>query len=133
MRPHLDRLRALVCCLPCVSAALFCLLSACEGPGPILEPLIYAKRGGMSPQTEFWFFQSSVDGPIRDEIAGKKPHGEPTWQQYWQRRYDLLRVSIIHGDPLGQQYIDYLHNLRHAYNLPLYDNGKPPSKSVYGL
>ena len=86
----------------------------------------------MSPQTDLAFFQSSVDWVIRDELAGKKPPYNATWQAYWQGRYDLLRGLIMQGHPDGQRYIDYLHRLRRAYNLPLYDSGKPPPEQIYG-
>ncbi|MBE7159205.1 MAG: hypothetical protein INR62_12370 [Rhodospirillales bacterium] len=125
-------LAARFCCLPWVFAAVACLLSACEGPGPFLEPLIYAKRGGMAPSTERLFFTSGVDVFIREELAGNPAPGHLTWQQYWQERYDLLRVAIIHGDPQGPWCIEYIHQSRRANHLPLYDNGKPPSKAVYG-
>lgn len=85
----------------------------------------------MSPQTEFGMFHRDVDAEISRELAGEKPVGEPTWAKYWQWRYDLLRFNVARGHTQSQQFIDYLHQARRFANLPLYDNGKPPSEAYY--
>ena len=104
------------------------ILSACGELQSIVEPIVYAKQGGMSPQTEFAMFKDDVNREIARELRGEKPRYGPAWSVYWQDRYDLLRVNMARYNLERQRYIDYLHQLRRHLGLPLYDNEKWPAK-----
>ena len=94
------------------------------GCADILEPIIYAKRGGVSPATEDSVVKPDINTNIRHELAGEKPVGQPTWHAFWRIRYAGLRDNILRGYPDYQRFIDYIHQQRAAVGLPLYDDNR---------
>ena len=107
---------------PILCIVALCMLLSVAGCGSlssVVEPIVYAQRGGWSPQTEFKVFAWSVDLPIQSELAGKAALGFPTWKAYWQDRYKTLRR--IDKPAELQHDISYIHQERRRYGLPLYD------------
>lgn len=121
MPPLLSIVTARVRFLHWFFAALLGLLSAgCGDPRSIVEPIVYAGRGGWSPNTEFEFERASWDSSIQQEVAGKPPGGGQTWNAFWHARYLAIRQ---HGEPaLIKRKIAYIHQQRQHYGLPLYDD-----------
>ena len=102
----------------CVGVLL--LLAGCN-PFWLVGEVEYA-RHGVSPSTEYALFRMQTDGYIRDEIAGREPaplRPDITWKMYWKNRYSTLR-SVYAADKAAS-YIDYIHQQRRQYGLPLYD------------
>ena len=113
----------LLCC-----AGLICVLVISIGCADIVEPIVYAKRGGMSPATEDATTIPFIDRAIRRELAGEKPLGAPTWRAYWHISYAGFRANISRGYSDDQRFIDYVHQQRAAVGLPLYDDQATSTK-----
>lgn len=96
----------------------------------VVEPIVYAKRGGISPSTEDKIFEPSINEDIRRELSGNTPLGQPNWRAYWRMRYSQIRAVISRGSPDAQRFIDYIHQQRAVAGLPLYDDVVPPSKRI---
>ena len=109
-------------------AGLICVAVLSVGCAAVLEPIMYAKRGGMSPATEDAIAKPDIDADIRRELADEKPLGAPTWHSYWQLRYEQFRENISNGYADNQRFIDYIHQQRAAAGLPLYDDKAPAAK-----
>ena len=105
-----------------VATLLLALLAAGCNPRSIVEPIVYAGRGGISPSTESEMFRINIDGYIRRELVGEKFQFRPdmTWKTFWRLRYESIREL---KDPVQvEQDIAYIHQQRQRFGLPLYDD-----------
>ena len=115
-------------CLGVTVSFFLCLLNGCAGPGWILEPLLYAGNGGISPQTQMAMARDHEASVIARELAGGKPLlNKATWKDYWQASYALIRLELARGHQpeFCRWHIAEIYEQRRRAGPPLYDVQKP--------